>query len=106
VLDGLTFPPPHNANLAAALIKHKLPAICAASEYADAGCLMSYGPVTLDHYVRGAEFVDKILNGAKPADIPVEQPTRFELVINLATAKAPGIKVPHLMRLRADRVIE
>ena len=106
VLDGLTFPPPHNANLAAALIKHKLPAICGASEYADAGCLMSYGPVTLDHYARGAEFVDKILKGAKPADLPVEQPTRFELVVNLKTAKALGVKIPGPILLRADRVIE
>jgi len=106
VLDGLTFAPPHNAALAAALIKHKLPAICGASEYADAGCLMSYGPVTLDHYSRGAEFVDKILKGAKPADLPVEQPTRFELVVNLKTAKALGIKIPSLILLRADRVIE
>ena len=106
VLDGFTFPPPHNANLAAALIKHKLPAICGAAEYADAGCLMSYGPVTLDHYTRGAEFVDKILRGAKPADLPVEQPTRFELVINLKTAKALGLKIPPSLRIRADRVIE
>jgi len=106
VLDNLTFAPPNNANLAAALIKHKLPAICATSEYADAGCLMSYGPVTLDHYVRGAEFVDKILKGAKPADLPVEQPTRFELVVNLKTAKAIGLKVPPPVLLRADRVIE
>ena len=106
VLDNLTFAPPNNANLAAALIRHKLPAICATSEYADAGCLMSYGPVTLDHYVRGAEFVDKILKGAKPADLPVEQPTRFELVVNLKTAKALGIRIPGAILLRADRVIE
>ena len=76
------------------------------SEYADAGCLMSYGPVMLDHYSRGAEFVDKILKGAKPADLPVEQPTRFELVINLKTAKALGIAIPQIIMLRADRVIE
>jgi putative ABC transport system substrate-binding protein len=106
VLDNLTFAPPNNANLAAALIKHKLPAICATGEYAEAGCLMSYGPMTLDHYVRGAEFVDKILKGAKPADLPVEQPTRFELVVNLKTAKALGIKIPGPVLLRADRVIE
>jgi putative ABC transport system substrate-binding protein len=106
VLDGFTFPPPHNATLAAALIKHKLPAICGTSEYAEAGCLMSYGPVTLDHYVRGAEFVDKILRGAKPADLPMEQPTRFELVVNLKTAKALGLAVPRVLLLRADRVIE
>ncbi len=106
VLDGLTFAPPHITNLAAALIKHRLPAICGASEYAEEGCLMSYGPIMLEHYSRGAEFVDKILKGARPADLPVEQPTRFELVINLKTAKSLGVKVPHLMLLRADRVIE
>ena len=106
VLDGFTFPPPHNGALAAALIRHNLPAICAASEYADAGCLMSYGPPTLDHYSRGAEFVDKILKGAKPADLPVEQPTRFELVINLKTAKALGLVIPQPVLLRADRVID
>ena len=67
---------------------------------------MSYGPVTLDHYARGAEFVDKILKGAKPADLPVEQPTRFELVINTKTAKELGVAIPPIIRLRADRVIE
>lgn len=106
VLDGLTFASPNNANLAAALIKHKLPAICGTSEYVDAGCLMSYGPVTLDHYSRGVAFVDKILRGAKPADLPVEQPTTFELVINLTTAKALGLTIPQSLLLRADRVIE
>ncbi len=106
VLDGFTFPPPHNAALAAALIKHKLPAICGTSEYAEAGCLMSYGPVTLDHYTRVAELVDKILKGAKPANLPVEQPTTFELVINLKTAKALGVKIPQSVLLRADRAIE
>ena len=106
VLDGFTFPPPHNAALADALIKHKLPAICATSEYADAGCLMSYGPATVDHYSRGAEFVDKILKGANPADLPVEQPTRFELVVNGKTARALGIRIPQSVLLRADRVID
>jgi putative tryptophan/tyrosine transport system substrate-binding protein len=106
VLDSLTFAPPDNALLAAALIKHRLPAICAASEYADAGCLMSYGPVTLDHYSRGAEFVDKILRGARPVDMPVEQPSRFELVINMQVARVLGVTIPHSVMLRADRVIE
>jgi putative tryptophan/tyrosine transport system substrate-binding protein len=68
---------------------------------------MSYGPVTLDHYARGAEFVDKILKGAKPADLPVEQPTRFELVINTKTAKELGVAIPPIIRLACrpcDRV--
>lgn len=86
--------------------KHKLPAICASSEYAEAGCLMSYGPATLDHYSRGAEFVDKILKGANPADLPMEQPMTFELVINLKTAKALELEIPQSMLLRANRVIE
>ena len=67
---------------------------------------MSYGPVTLDHYARGAEFVDKILKGAKPADLPVQAPTRHELVINLKTARMLGLDVPASVLVRADEVIE
>lgn len=62
--------------------------------------------MTLDHYAVGAEFVDKILKGANPADLPVDQPTKFELVVNARTAKALDIKIPQMVRLRADRVIE
>ena len=67
---------------------------------------MSYGPNFLDLYRRAADFVDKILRGAKPAEIPVEQPTKFDLVINLTTAKALGLKIPGAFLLRADEVIE
>jgi putative tryptophan/tyrosine transport system substrate-binding protein len=84
----------------------RLPTSCAFRELVEAGCLMSYGPYLPDLYRRAAEFADKILRGAKPADIPVEQPTKFELVINLKTAQALGIAVPPVVLAGADEVIE
>jgi putative ABC transport system substrate-binding protein len=75
-------------------------------EYIESGGLMSYGPNLPNHFRRAADFVDKILRGAKPADIPVEQPTKFDLVINLTTAKALRLKIPESLLLRADEVIE
>ena len=84
----------------------RLPTIYNAREFVEAGGLMSYGPDFPDLYRRAAEFVDKILRGAKPADIPVEQPTKFDLVINLVTAKALGLTVPRMLVGRADEVIE
>ena len=68
--------------------------------------MMSYGPILRDNFARIAVFVDKILKGARPADLPVEQPTRFELVVNLKTAKALGLNVPWFLQQRADEVIE
>jgi putative ABC transport system substrate-binding protein len=86
--------------------KHRLPAIYLNREAAEAGGLLAYGPNLGDMSRRAAVYVDKILRGSKPADLPVEQPTKFELVINLKTAKALGLTIPPSMRLRADHVIE
>ena len=86
--------------------KHRLPTMCELREFTDAGGLISYGPSLLAMIQRAATFVDKILKGAKPADLPVEQPTTFELVINLKTAKALGLTIPPSLLARADQVIE
>jgi putative tryptophan/tyrosine transport system substrate-binding protein len=86
--------------------KSRLPAIYHLSEFVDSGGLMSYGPNLGDMYRRAAYFVDRILKGAKPADLPVEQPTKFELVINFKTAKALGLTIPPLVLMRAEKVIK
>lgn len=92
--------------LAAVAAKHRLPILCEWREMAEAGCLMSYGPNISDLFRRAAAYVDRIARGAKPADLPVEQPTKFELVINLKTAKALGLTIPPPLLHRADQVIE
>jgi putative ABC transport system substrate-binding protein len=84
----------------------RLPTIYVVREYVEAGGLMSYGPNFPDLFRRAADYVDKILRGAKPGEIPVEQPTKFDLAINLTTAKALGLTVPESFLLRADEVIE
>jgi putative ABC transport system substrate-binding protein len=96
----------NNAQIQTLTMKARLPTVYNASDFVKAGGLMSYGPNFPDLFRRAAEFVDKILRGAKPADIPVEQPTKFDLVINLKTAKAFGLNVPPTLLATADEVIE
>jgi putative ABC transport system substrate-binding protein len=84
----------------------KLPTVYSVREYVDVGGLASYGPNFADMFCRSADFVDKVLRGTKPSDLPVEQPTKFDLVINLKTAKALGLEVPPMLLARADEVIE
>jgi putative ABC transport system substrate-binding protein len=96
----------NRARVAELAVKSRLPTIGWFGPIADAGFLMGFGPNLREQYRRAAYFVDRILKGAAPADLPVEQPTTFELVINLKTAKALGIPIPPSVLLRADRVIE
>jgi putative ABC transport system substrate-binding protein len=100
----LTFP--NRTRIVAAALKAGMPTLGALREYAQAGVLLSYGPSYADHCRRAATYVDQILKGAKPADLPVQLPTTFELVINLKTAKALGLEVPPTLIAQADEVIE
>src|SRR5262249_31442223 len=98
----------HQKQLLGLVAKFRLPVIASSREWVvgDSGLLMSYGPIYVEMFRSAAVYVDKILKGAKPADLPVEQPTKFELVINLKTAKALGLTIPPSLLLRADQVIE
>ncbi len=96
----------HRAGIADHAIRRRLPTVFGVSQFAEAGGLLAYGPNFADQYRRTATYVDKILKGAKPADLPVEQPTTFELVINLKTARALGLTIPQALLLRVDRAIQ
>jgi ABC-type uncharacterized transport system substrate-binding protein len=105
IADTIVFEP-NRARVVAMVAKHRLPAMYPWHFYTDTGGLMSYATNIPAFHYRSAAYVDKILKGARPADLPVEQPTKFELVINLKTAKALGITIPPSLLLRADQVIE
>jgi len=96
----------HRARVAELAAKNRLPTMCMGRWYVEAGCLMSYSADAKDLFRHSATYVDKILRGAKPSDLPVEQPTKFELVVNLKTAKALGLTIPPSVLGRADQVIE
>jgi putative ABC transport system substrate-binding protein len=96
----------HSPFIAQLAIKHRLPTMFWTREHVEAGGLMSYGQNNAEHYYRAASYVDKILKGAKPGDLPIEQATRIELVINRKTAKALGLTIPQSLLIRADTVID
>jgi putative ABC transport system substrate-binding protein len=106
VNDALVFSPSRSGRIATLAAASRLPAMHGWREFVDAGGLMFYGPSFRDTYRRVAAYVHKILQGAKPADLPVEQPMKFELVINLKTAKALGLTIPPLLLFQADEVIQ
>jgi putative ABC transport system substrate-binding protein len=96
----------HRRELVELAMKNRLPTMCASAAWNDVGCLISYGPIVTEFFRRAAVFVDKILKGTKPADIPVEQPTKFEFIVNLKTAKQLGLTIPPNVLARADKVIK
>ena len=106
VVIGYSLLQPNRDLIVQLAAKHRLPTIYPSREFVDAGGLMSYAVDDAQLFSHAASFVDKILKGARPGDLPVEQPTKFELVINLKTAKALGLDVPPSLLARADEVIE
>ena len=96
----------HRSQLVELAIKNRLPTMCGGANWTDVGCFMSYGPNVIELYRRAAVFVDKILKGTKPADIPIEQPTKFEFIVNLKTAKQIGLTIPPNVLARANKVIQ
>jgi putative ABC transport system substrate-binding protein len=104
VVDGLTLQ--HRRRIVEFAAANRIAAIYETSEFVESGGLMSYGPSAADNYRRAAGYVDRILKGAKPADLPVEQPSKIELVINAKSARALGLVIPQSVLLRADRIID
>jgi putative ABC transport system substrate-binding protein len=96
----------NRTRILASALEERLPTIFSTRDFVQAGALVSYGPNYSDLFRHSADYVDKILRGARPGDMPVEQPTKFELVINLTTAKALGLTIPGSLLLRADEVFE
>ena len=105
-IDGASLAYARRQEIADFALAHRLPATYGLKAYAQAGLLITYGLDLSENYRRAATFVDKIVRGAHPRDLPVEQPSKFELVINLKTAKAIGITIPQSLLLRADEIIE
>src|SRR4029450_2889562 len=103
VVTGGTVMRPNQKRIAGFALKSRLPSVSSSEEFVDAGGLMSYAADDADNYRRVAIYVDKILKGAKPADLPVEPPTKFELVMNLKTAKVSGLAIPQTLLQRGGR---
>jgi putative ABC transport system substrate-binding protein len=106
VLTSPVFAVPERARLPEFALRHRLASMFSLREYVDVGGLMSYGASFTGMYRRMAEYVDRIARGAKPADLPIEQPTKFEMVVNLKTARALSLEIPPTLLARADEVIE
>jgi putative ABC transport system substrate-binding protein len=106
IVPGSSLANDHRELIIGLAVRHKLPAIYSDRIFVIAGGLVSYGPDRIDQYRRAAEYIDRILKGEKPADLPVQAPTKYELVINLKTAKALGLTVPPSVLARADEVVE